>query len=106
MESKIIQLPGEENIDKLVLTIDNFLSDKECDNFLKLINNNDFQKAPIGDKHKSIESETRNNSIGKDRGIFSNLIVKKRIATTIRHDAVNDFKIEKISFMDAYLQMP
>ena len=37
MEPKIIQLPGDENINKLVFTIDNFLSDKECNNFLKLI---------------------------------------------------------------------
>ena len=97
MESKIIQLPGEENIDKLVLTIDNFLSDKECDNFLKLINNNDFQKAPIGDKHKSIESETRNNSrtFLDDKKIIENLWNKIKIIDLIPKTMTNNvFKLE------------
>ena len=99
MEPKIIQLPGDENINKLVFTIDNFLSDKECNNFLKLINNNDFQKAPIGDKNKSIESETRNNSrtFLDDEKIIENLWNKIKIIDLIPKTMTNNvFKLKGI----------
>ena len=97
MEPKIIQLPGDENINKLVFTIDNFLSDKECNNFLKLINNNDFQMAPIGDKNKSIESETRNNSrtFLDDEKIIENLWNKIKIIDLIPKTMTNNvFKLK------------
>ena len=97
MEPKIIKLPGDENINKLVFTIDNFLSDKECNNFLKLINNNDFQKAPIGDKNKSIESETRNNSrtLLDDEKIIENLWNKIKIIDLIPKTMTNNvFKLK------------
>lgn len=58
----IINLPGEENKDKLAFTIDNFLNHKECDDILLKIKKNNFQKAPIGSNKKSIETELRNNS--------------------------------------------
>lgn len=58
----IINLPGEENKDKLAFTIDNFLSKKECDDILIKIEKNNFQKAPIGNNKKNIDLGFRNNS--------------------------------------------
>ena len=96
MESKIIQLPGDENINKLVFTIDNFLSDKENNNFLKLINNNEFKKAPIGDKNKTIETGTRNNSrtFLDDEKIIENLWNKIKLIDLIPKTMTNNvFKL-------------
>ena len=58
----LINLPGEENKNKLAFTIDNFLSFKECDEILKKIQKMEFQKATIGDNKKVLETDIRNNS--------------------------------------------
>ena len=46
----------------MAFTIENFLSEKECNEILTLIKFKKFQKATIGDNKKSVESDTRNNS--------------------------------------------
>jgi Rps23 Pro-64 3,4-dihydroxylase Tpa1-like proline 4-hydroxylase len=58
----IIDLPGDENKGKIAFTIENFLSEKECNEILELIKFKKFQKATIGDNKKSVETDTRNNS--------------------------------------------
>lgn len=62
MDVNIIKLPGDENNGKLAFTIDKFLSCKECNEILDMIKDKKFQKAPVGDMKKSVDTETRNNS--------------------------------------------
>ncbi len=50
--------------------------------------------------------EVRNNRIGKDLGIFSNLKIKKNKPSKINVEIITLFIIESISWSDAYLQIP
>ena len=50
--------------------------------------------------------DTKNKSIGKDLGMLSSLIDKNRIDSIIKIEKIRALNIDKISFIEAYLQIP
>jgi len=56
----ILNIPGDENNGKLAFTVDNFLSNKECESILHRLEGHTFQKAVIN--QKTLDTNIRNNS--------------------------------------------
>ena len=50
--------------------------------------------------------DTKNKSIGKDLGMLSSLMDKNRIDSIIKIEKIRALNIDKISFIEAYLQIP
>ena len=57
--------------------------------------------GPVTPKSETIKSNT-----GKERGMFSNLKIKKKDKIIISVEIVMLLKIDIISYIDAYLQIP
>ena len=55
---------------------------------------------------ETLKIETKNKSIGKDLGMLSSRMDKNRIDNIIKIEKIRAFTIDKISFIEAYLQIP